>query len=107
VIPQYLFEGQDTPDEVVVASFAPAYSCPGGYASGVALGSYRLGDGYFVLNALRILENLGANPAADRLLLNLIGQAAPYAGAPPSRLANDFESILAAIGYGPTDLSSG
>ena len=33
------------------------------------------GRGRFILNALRIVENLGRNPAADRLLLNLIRQA--------------------------------
>jgi hypothetical protein len=78
VIPQQLFDGQDMPDDVAAAAFAVGYSCPGGYASGILAGAYRLGAGRLVLNTLRILENLDQHPAADRLLLNLI----EYAGQP-------------------------
>jgi hypothetical protein len=47
-----------------------------------------LGEGHFVLNTLRILENLGANPAADRLLLNMVVYADVLARAPePSQPA--------------------
>jgi hypothetical protein len=73
-----LFDGQDMPDDVAAAAFAVGYSCPGGYASGILAGAYRLGAGRLVLNTLRILENLDQHPAADRLLLNLI----EYAGQP-------------------------
>jgi len=52
------------------------YSCPGGYASGVLLGAYRRGEGRIVLNTLSILDHLGAHPAADRLLLNLVDYGA-------------------------------
>ncbi|MCX6880407.1 MAG: hypothetical protein NTW21_42365 [Verrucomicrobia bacterium] len=40
--------------------------------SGVLLGSYHLGKGRFIINAFRILESLGNNPVADRLILNLV-----------------------------------
>jgi hypothetical protein len=77
-----IFEGQDVPDEVLAAAFAAGYGayypgspCPTGYTSGVLLGSYRAGKGRWILNAFNILENVGRNPAADRLLLNLIGEA--------------------------------
>jgi hypothetical protein len=76
VIPQHLFEGQATPDDVAAAAFAVGYSKLGGYASGVLVGAYRLGVGRFVLNTLRVLENLAQHPAADRLLLNMIDYAA-------------------------------
>ena len=72
VIPHYLFDGQDTPDDVAAAAFALGYAIPGGYASGVLIGSYRLGAGRFILSTPRVLENLDAHPAADRLLLNLV-----------------------------------
>jgi hypothetical protein len=45
---------------------------PDEYRSGVLLSVSDHGAGRVVLNALRILENLGLNPAADRLLLNLL-----------------------------------
>jgi hypothetical protein len=76
VIPQHLFDGQPTPDDVAAAAFAVGYSTLGGYASGVLVGAYRLGAGRFVINTLRVLENLDRHPAADRLLLNLIDYAA-------------------------------
>jgi hypothetical protein len=75
VIPRYLFDGQDTPDDVAAAAFAVGYSCQGGYASGVLVGSYRLGEGSFLLNTLRVPENLDLHPAADRLLLNMIAHS--------------------------------
>lgn len=67
-----LFDGQDTPDEVFAAAFATGYPTPGGYASGVCSGAYKLGEGRFVLNVFHIEENLDANPAAERILLNMI-----------------------------------
>ena len=72
IIPRHLFADQDTPDEVMAAAFAVGYSCPGGYASGVLAGMLRRGAGRLVLNTLRILDNIGQHPAADRLLLNAI-----------------------------------
>jgi hypothetical protein len=75
VISHNLFEGQETPGEVIVAAFAAGYSCPGGYESGVMLGSYRFGAGHLILNTLNILDQLDRHPAADRLLLNLVAHA--------------------------------
>lgn len=80
VISHELFEGQDTPDEVIVAAFAAGYCCPGGYESGVMLGRYQLGAGQLILNTLHILEELNGHPAADRLLLNLIRYALELSG---------------------------
>ena len=37
---------------------------------------YRLGEGRVILNTLRIRENLGSHPAAERLLLNILRYAA-------------------------------
>jgi hypothetical protein len=76
LISSYLFDGQDTPDDVAAAAFAVGYSIPGGFASGVLAGSYRMGAGRMVVNTFRVVEELDSNPTADRMLLNLINYAA-------------------------------
>lgn len=73
VIPHIIFEGQDTPDQTIAASFATGNSAyDRGYGLGLLIAAYKAGDGWFVLNTLNILDNLDAHPAADRLLMNLI-----------------------------------
>jgi hypothetical protein len=99
IIPHALFDGQDTPDDVVVAAFAAGYSRPGGYASGVLVGAYSFGAGRVVLNTLRVLDYLDAHPAADRLLLNFVRYAQSQTDGPPSALPEDFDARLRAIGY--------
>jgi len=100
VIPHHFFEGQDTPGDVAAVAFAVGYSCPGGYASGVLVGSYEFGVGRMVLNTLRVLENLDGHPAADRLLLNLVRYARQGTDKPLADLPADFDATLHAIGYG-------
>ena len=80
LISHELFEGQETPDEVIVAAFAAGYCCPGGYESGVMVGRYRYGTGHLILNTLHVLEQLARHPAADRLLLNFLRYALELAG---------------------------
>lgn len=101
VIPHYLFDGQETPDEVAAAAFAVGYSTPGGYASGILLGSYRFGEGRFVVNTFPVLENLDLHPAADRLLLNIVRYATGFVEEPLSELPPGFDVQLQAIGYSP------
>ena len=99
VLPHYLFDGQDTPVEVMAAAFAAGYSTPGGYASGVLLGSYEFGGGHFLINTFAVLENIDTHPAADRLLLNLVQYAAGSIQGPAVPLPADFDARLAEIGY--------
>jgi hypothetical protein len=99
VLPHYLFDGQDTPAEVIAVAFAAGYSTPGGYASGVLLGSYKFGAGQFFVNTFPVLENLDTHPAADRLLLNLIEYAATSVQGPAVALPADFAGRLGEIGY--------
>jgi len=99
VVPHDLFDGQDTPTEVMAAAIAVSYPCPGGYASGVLMGAYPLGAGRFVLNTLRILDQVDRHPAADRLLLNLIAYALGHARTAPADLPNDLPAQLANLGY--------
>jgi hypothetical protein len=56
---------------------AAAHLCrvhPDEYRSGVALAIHEHGAGRIVLNSFRILEHLGADAAADHLMLNLLRQ---------------------------------
>jgi hypothetical protein len=100
VISHYFFEGQDTPDEVVAAAFALCHSAPpGGYASGVMIGLYRFGEGRFLLNTFKVLENVDAHPAADRLLLNMLRYAAGMVQGPLAALPADFAAQLKTLGY--------
>jgi len=76
VIPHEIYEGLDTPDETMAASFVTAHHrCPGGYGCGLLIAAYRHGAGKIVLSTMRLVDNLGTHPAADRLLVNLIGYA--------------------------------
>lgn len=70
-----LFDCADTPDEVIAAAFAVGYSCRGGYNTGIVTALKRWGKGCLYFNALRVFENLGQHPTADRLLLNLLAYA--------------------------------
>jgi hypothetical protein len=97
--PHYLFDGQETPTEVVAAAFATGYSTPGGYASGVLLGAYEFGAGRFVINTFPVLEHIDQHPVADRLLLNLIQYGAGFAQGPTTPLPQDFSDQLRKIGY--------
>ena len=100
VISHFFFQGQDTPDDVAATAFALCHSSqPNGYAAGVMAGAYRVGEGRVVLNTFRVLENLGAHPAADRLLINLIGYAARTAQGAAAPLPADFDAMAKEMGY--------
>ena len=79
VIPHDIFEGQDTPDKTIAAAFATGHhASPTGYACGLLIAAYRAGAGHLILSTPYILENLGVHPAADRLLVNLVHEAAAF-----------------------------
>ena len=78
--------GQDVPAEVVAGSINTA--C--GYNSGLLVAVYNLGAGRFTLNTLRIRENLGSDPVAERLVRNMLRHAARDVGKPPGRSADRF-----------------
>ncbi|WP_158748772.1 glycoside hydrolase family 2 protein [Acidobacterium sp. S8] len=99
VLPSYLFDGQDTPHDVIAAAFAAGYSTPGGYASGILLGAYLFGAGQFVVNSFPVLEHIDKHPVADRLLLNLIRYADTVSQVKPAALPADFDIKLKEIGY--------
>jgi hypothetical protein len=99
VWPHYMFDGQDTPSEVIAAAFATGYDKEGGSPSGVLLGTYKLGAGQFIVNTFPILNNIDRHPVADRLLLNLIQYAMDSAHGPATPLPGDFEGWLKSVHY--------
>ncbi len=101
LIPHIVFEKLDTPDEVAAASFATGYQGGSsldrfrpGYASGLLFAGYRFGQGRFFINTFPILENLDTNPAADRMLLNIIRYVQDDAGKPLGVLPDDFDGMI-------------
>ncbi len=104
VIPRYVFEGQQTPDDIAAVFFATGYAplpTKTGYAAGLITAAYPFAAGRFLLNSLRILENVDQHPAADRLLLNMIAYAARLAQGPLVPLPDGFDALLSGIGYRP------
>jgi hypothetical protein len=97
IIPDVAWCGQPPPAEAV----AGAINAAQGYSSGLLVAVHELGAGRFVLNTLRIRENLGPDPAAERLLRNMLNYAAADAGKPLAPLPGDFEATLKALGYLP------
>jgi len=95
LIPDAVWSGQDPPAEAV----AGAVNAAQGYASGLLVAVHTLGAGRFILNTLRIRENLGRHPAAERLLRNMVRAAARDAKGPPGDLAPDFDAQLETLRY--------
>jgi len=101
------FNGITRPDETeavaircvgIIANKGALSSGPGTfeYKDGVMLGTYRHHAGHFTINSLNILGNLG-NPAADRLLLNLVAEGRSDAAA-VQPLPGNYEAELASLG---------
>ena len=95
IIPDAVWIGQDPPAEAVAGAIKASQD----YASGLMVAVYMLGEGRFVLNTLRIRENLDLHPAAERLLRNMLRYAARDAGKPLAELPSDFEEQLITMGF--------
>ena len=95
IIPDVAWVGQDAPAEVVAGATNTSID----YSAGLMVSVHTLGAGQFILNTLQIRENLGRNPVADRLLLNMLRYAARDAGKPLAELPADFDAQLKALGY--------
>lgn len=85
----------DRPSEAVCGAIRTSYE----YGSGLHIGVWNFGAGRFIVNTLRIRENLGADPAAERLLRNMLNYAALGLDKPLAELPADFDQQLKAIGY--------
>ncbi|MCY2992156.1 MAG: glycoside hydrolase family 2 [Planctomycetota bacterium] len=95
IIPDAAWVGQDPPAEVVAGAINTSLD----YSAGLLVSVHTLGAGRFILNTLHVRENLGRNPAADRLLLNMLRYAARDTGQPLAELPVDFEQQLKTLGY--------
>lgn len=83
------------PDEAVAGAINACLD----YASGLYVGVYNLGAGRFIISNLQILENLGTDPAAERLLRNMLNYLAVDENKPPEQLPADWNEKLIEIGY--------
>ena len=72
IIPDHVFSGQNLPLEAVAGGISTSSSI---YQSGLTIAVHQRGEGYFILNTMLIRDNLGDNPAAERLLRNLLRYA--------------------------------
>ena len=72
LIPDRLWFDKTPPEEAVAGAIKASQD----YSAGLMIAVYRLGEGRVILNTLRIRENLGSHPAAERLLLNMLRYAA-------------------------------
>jgi len=95
LIPDVVWAGQDPPAEAVAGGIKASQD----YSSGLFVAVHELGAGRFILNTLRIRENLGRHPAAEHLLRNMLRYAARDAKTPPASLPAEFEAQLKAMGY--------
>ena len=95
IIPDAVWAGQDIPAEVVAGAINTSID----YSAGLLVSVQSLGAGRFVLNTLQIREHLGQNPAADRLLMNMLRYASRDVEEPPTDLPADFEASLKAMGF--------
>lgn len=95
VYPDRIFEDIEETEECDCAMLGCGLPRDGGTYTGLALGAYRLVHGSMVLNAFRILENLGSRYAADRLLLNIVDKY--YVEGCLEELPEDARSILGRI----------
>jgi hypothetical protein len=100
LIPQggWAWCGLEAPAELLCGGIRAQF----GYQSGLLLATYRLGAGRFTLNTLRIRENLGSDPVAERLLRNLLNHAGSELGKPLMDMPSaDLDKLLETIGYQP------
>jgi hypothetical protein len=95
IVPSLAWVGEDPHAEVVAGAIHAAPD----YSSGSLLSTHRVGSGRFVLNTLRIRENLGVDPAAERLLRNLLNYAAEDSSLPLEDPPADLDSLLKSLGF--------
>ena len=95
LIPDLMFMGIEPATDPVAGGINASW----GYQSGLMMGVYKLGAGQFIINSLHIRENLGQQPVADRLLVNLLRFATRDLSQPVAELSPDFQSLLQAMGY--------
>jgi hypothetical protein len=97
LIPDIRYGSHQTPDEAVAGTFRTSH--PGAYWCDLMLAVHKLGEGRFILNALRVRQTLGRDPTAERLLRNMINYAARDIDKPVGPLKQSPDELFKAIGY--------
>ncbi|MGV8139667.1 MAG: glycoside hydrolase family 2 protein [Mangrovibacterium sp.] len=69
------------------------------YCSGIHIGVWNFGQGQFIVNTLNIAENLGKDPAADRLFCNILNFASGNINEPMTELPATLNQQLTEIQY--------
>lgn len=95
LIPGHTWAGQAPPSEAVAGAINAAQD----YSAGLMIAVHTLRAGRFVLNTLRIREELGRHPSAEQLLRNMLRYAAGDVAKPLADLPADFDAKLKALGY--------
>ncbi len=73
VYPHNQLEGEALPDDIICPCFyTGSYLYDGSYGAFHNIAAYNYGAGRLILNTFYVEENLGANPAADLMLLNFV-----------------------------------
>ena len=96
IISSTVFRGLDPSVEAI----SGAIQTSGGqddYHSDLAVAAYKLGAGRVILNSLKIRQNLGTNPTAERLLRNLLNYAAQGIEQPVAELPAGFDGQLRSL----------
>jgi hypothetical protein len=83
------------PDETICGATRISHN----YCSGVHLGIWNFGQGQFIVNTLHISDNLGSDPAADRLFSNMLRFVSKDLEKPLAALPEKFNDTISQIGY--------
>jgi hypothetical protein len=85
----------DYPSETVCGATRISHN----YCSGIHVGIWNFGAGKFIVNTLNIIDNLHRDPAADKLLMNIIKFGTKDIDKPLEKLPADFDKMLVRIRY--------
>ena len=94
LIPHEVWMEQEMPKEVIAAGINSSIN----YSSGTLVSIHPFGAGEFFVTTLKLRENLGSHPAADRLLRNAIVYGARDIGKAPVKVSAEVEARLRALG---------
>jgi hypothetical protein len=111
IIPLTVMTGVPAPAEAVCGAIRSSGGVEANsYGSGLHIAVYKLGAGRVILNNLKVRENLGKDPAAERLLRNMLNYAATNPSTsgtkcPPSRAAHGRGTVRLATGSALLELN--
>ncbi len=93
IISATVFRGLDQPVEAISGAIQTSGG-PDDYESDLTVAAYKFGAGRVILNSLKIRENLGIAPPAERLIRNFLNYAAQGIEQPLVDLPAGFDEYL-------------